>query len=276
MIDLHTHSTCSDGQLSPNALAALAIERDLHLFALTDHDTVDGIAAAQQACLGSKTRCIPGIELSVRWKKCDLHILGLNIDAQYPVLLSLIQRQKDCRIARAQEIAKQLLRIGVENAYERACQLAQDGVVTRPHFARLLIEDGLADSMQQAFSRYLVRGRIAYVPTVWATLEEVVTVIKDAGGKAAIAHPLKYKLTTTKLKELIREFKQFGGDALEVISGFIPYQAMIPLMHLCQQFDLQASSGSDYHGEEGNAISLGRQMRLPEGCVPVWHDWILE
>lgn len=276
MIDLHSHSTCSDGQLSPNALAALAIERQLRLFALTDHDTVDGVKIAQAACQGSNTQCIAGIELSVRWKKSDLHILGLDMSLDYPALWALIDRQKLCRISRAQEIAAQLLRIGVENAYEKACLLAGDAVVTRPHFATLLIQEGMANSMQQAFSRYLVRGRIAYVPTPWASLEEVVSTIKDAGGKAVIAHPLKYKLTATKLKELVREFKGLGGDALEVVSGFIPYPAIIPLVHLCQQFDLQASSGSDYHGELGNTISLGQQMRLPDGCVPVWRDWILE
>lgn len=276
MIDLHSHSTCSDGQLYPEALAHLAMSRGLRLFALTDHDTVDGVLAAQAACAGSETRCIAGIELSVRWKKSDLHILGLDIDIQSPALLALIARQKECRVLRAQQIAAQLLRIGVADAYERACVMAQDGVVTRPHFARLLVEEGMANSMQQAFSRYLVRGRIAYVPTVWASLQEAVTVIKDAGGKAVIAHPLKYKLTATRLKELAREFKNFGGDGLELISGFIPYPAMIPLLHLCQQLDLQASSGSDYHGEEGSTISLGQQMSLPEGCVPVWQDWILE
>ncbi len=272
MIDLHCHSHFSDGSLSPDMLLERALQEGIRVLALTDHDTIAGLAPLHEAARYADIKIINGIELSTRWKKHDIHILGLNISPEENSLRALIVQQNESRIHRAKKIAACLLDCGVQDAYQKACNLAGHERVGRPHFAQILVNEGLAIDMQAAFKRYLGRGHSAYVPTEWLSVAEAVDGIVQAGGQAVIAHPLKYKLTRSKLHTLVGEFKQAGGVAIEVVSGEMMVSQINELAGVCLRFDLLASSGSDFHHDKSR-IGLGRQHQLPVNCIPVWHQW---
>jgi predicted metal-dependent phosphoesterase TrpH len=274
MIDLHCHSHFSDGSLSPEAIVRKAVENQLHMLALTDHDTVAGLIDLHKAAQNQSLRIINGIELSTRWKKHDLHILGLNIDPEHDELLRLINQQNENRIARAKEISSRLTPFGVKNAYEKACAIAGHNRAGRPHFAQVIVSEGFAKDLQVAFKRYLGRGRPAYVSTPWLSVEQAVEGIVAAGGDAVLAHPLKYKLTRVKLHELIKSFKLVGGTGIEVVSGDMEKSQIIELGALCNRFGLLASTGSDFHGKGLSRVGLGQQQSLPMNCLPIWQHWI--
>ncbi len=276
MIDLHCHSHFSDGLLSPTDLLAKAVQAEIRLLALTDHDTIDGLALLHVAARGQPITIINGTELSVAWKKHDIHILGLNIDIEAPCLHAFINRQNESRINRALQISEKMAACGIKDAYRKACEIAGHNRVGRPHFAQLFINEGFVSEMQTAFKRYLGRGRPAYAPTCWPSINETVACIIEAKGHAVLAHPLKYALTSTKLQELVHAFKEAGGGALEVVSGEITRGAIEQLSLLCSRFKLDASTGSDYHGHKLSRISLGRQPQLPVNCTPIWHKWNIE
>lgn len=275
MIDLHCHSCFSDGALSPDALLDKAIDAKLSLLALTDHDTLSGLEALHHAACGRDIRIIDGTELSVRWKKYDIHVLGLNINRNNQALQALMEQQVESRIQRAHKISDCLMSFGVHDAYIKACAIAGHPRAGRPHFAQVLVQEGLVSDMAMAFKRYLGSNKPAFVPTEWVNLEDAVTTITQAGGVAAIAHPLKYNLTRTKLYALITDFKNAGGCGLEVVSGNMTIHQINELAGLCHRFDLLASTGSDYHSDDASYISLGQQRALPVNCKPIWHSWII-
>lgn len=272
--DLHCHSFFSDGLLSPEELLSKALESQLDLLALTDHDTVSGIERLCEAAKPYTIKIIHGVELSVRWKMHDIHILALNIDSLHPNMTALILKQNERRTTRAKEMAELLKLAGVDDGYQKACLLAGHERIGRPHLAQVLINEGIVNNMQAAFKRYLARGRLAYVPTYWSTIDEAVSVINAAGGHAVIAHPLKYKLTRSKLLELIEAFKLAGGQGLEIVSGESNVSQVGELAGLCLRFELLASTGSDYHNDNYSRIKLGRQMPLPLNCKPIWEEWV--
>ena len=273
MIDLHCHSYFSDGELSPADLLTKALDAKLSVLALTDHDTVSGLAPLQLAARAHDIKIINGIELSVRWKKYDIHIIGLNIQPDAPHLSSLIAQQNESRIARAQQIASRLLEYGIQDAYVKACELAGHERVGRPHFAQLLINEGLVGDMKSAFKRFLGYRCVAYVPTAWLDIDTAVGGIIKSGGQAVIAHPLKYALTRSKLHELIIAFKMAGGVSIEVISGEMNQAQVNEASDLCRRFELLASTGSDYHGDSMSRTALGQQRSLPVNCTPIWNQW---
>ena len=273
MIDLHCHSNCSDGVLSPNDLLAKAQGLGVTVLALTDHDTVAGLQQLLPLEPPYPMTLIPGIELSVRWKKHDLHILGLNIDISSQHLQALITRQTASRKQRALGIADKMALLGVENAYEKACQIAGHDRLARPHFAQVFLNEGMVSDLKKAFKRFLGRGKPAYVETAWVTMAEAIDVIHQAGGLAVIAHPLKYKLTRSKLHELVTDFKATAGDALEVVSGEMTQSEIQNIAGVSKRFGLLASSGSDYHADGRSRISLGQQRKLPVECTPIWDHW---
>lgn len=274
MIDLHCHSHFSDGAFSPDALLKRAMDAGVRVLALTDHDTVAGLHPLHEAARGKDITIINGIELSTRWKKHDIHILGLNITPDNPDLCALITQQNERRIARAKMIASCLADSGVKDAYQKACDIAGHSRVGRPHFAEVLVNEGLAVDVMAAFKRFLGRGCSAYVPTEWISIPEAVEGIVQAGGQAVVAHPLKYKLTRSKLHALIELFKEAGGCGMEVVSGEMTVSQMTDLVGICLRFDLKASTGSDYH-HELSRTGLGRQRSLPLNCTPIWHQWTI-
>jgi len=268
--DLHTHSTASDGTLTPTELVNRAHLAGIQTLALTDHDSVDGLAEAQQAALQQGIRVINGIELSATWNRRTLHIVGLNIDPTFPPLLEGIDKTRDIRNARGRKMAALLADKGIEGALEGAKKFANGHILSRTHFAHFLVENGHAKDTRQVFKRFLVRGKPGHVPGNWAPLEQAVGWIIDAGGIAVIAHPARYKLTRTKLFQLIAEFRGYGGTAMEVLSGSHSRQESDLMAVYTRENGLLASVGSDYHGPEKAWIELGRLPALPLRCEPVW------
>lgn len=272
MYDLHCHSHFSDGALSPDALLKTAIDAGVGVLALTDHDTVSGLSLLHEAARFSDVAIINGIELSTRWKKHDIHIVGLNIKPDHPDLCSIIEQQNARRVARAKAISLCLAEVGVQDSYQKASEIAGHDRVGRPHFAAVLVKEGVAIDATSAFKRFLGRGRCAYVQTEWIDIPEAVSAIVTAGGQAVLAHPLKYKLTRSKLHALIELFKNSGGVGIEVVSGEMTISQITEMAGVSVRFGLLASTGSDYHHHHSR-IRLGRQLQLPVNCTPIWHQW---
>lgn len=275
MIDLHCHSHFSDGLHSPEALATLASQQSLRVLALTDHDSIEGWAEMARFTAAQGIQFIPGIEFSTRWKKHDIHILGLRLQSCAD-LLAALEIQQARRKERALQIGDLLAQIGIQDAYQACCARDSASQIGRLHYARLLVERGLVQDQQSAFTRYLGRGKPAYVPTDWIGVDEAVAVIRAAGGVPVVAHPLKYGLTRTKLIELLKFFKEAGGMGMEVVSGIMQSHEIMAMATMARQLDLLASSGSDFHGKGLSRLSLGCQPPLPSGCKPVWQLWDIE
>ncbi|MCG7870953.1 MAG: PHP domain-containing protein [Candidatus Thiodiazotropha lotti] len=273
--DLHSHSTASDGTLSPRALVQRAAEAGVEVLALTDHDTTAGIDEASEAAQSCGLVLIPGVEVSVSWNRQTVHLVGLNVDPHDPNLNGGLQRLRDFREWRAEEIGRRLDKAGISGAYEGARSLAEGGLVSRTHFARFLVRSGIVEDERKVFKRFLVSGKPGHVPGAWASLEEAVGWIHAAGGQAVIAHPARYKMTRSKLRQLLKTFVALQGDGLEVVSGSHSRDDYINMAKHAKDFDLMASAGSDFHCPQNPWIELGRLPGLPEGCKPVWQNWNL-
>lgn len=273
-IDLHSHSTVSDGLLPPDALMLYAYERGVRLMALTDHDDVDGLlpAAAQARKIGMQF--INGVEISVTWNRRTLHIVGLRIDPEHTELRAGLQGIRDSRHNRARGMADSLAKVGITGSLEGAyAHATQDGIITRSHFARFLVEKGFAKSVGAVFKRFLVKGKPGYIEHRWASLEEAVGWINASGGTAVLAHPGRYDLGRTNMLTLLHEFREMGGKGIEVVTGSHTPEMVPHFARLAHQFDLLASAGSDYHGPGQSYFELGLLPDLPAMCTPVWHDW---
>jgi len=274
LIDLHSHTKASDGQLTPSELVQRAENRQVHVLAITDHDTVDGLAEAtayiQEKAL--KLTLINGIEVTTNWLNHEIHVVGVNIDPTHPALIALIATQKEKREARAQEMGRRLAKANIPNVYEGAKALAGDGAITRAHFARYMVELGVAPTFPKIFDKYLSRGNTGYVPHDWVDIAEAIEVIHAAGGQAILAHPNHYKLSNKWLRKLLISFKEEGGDAMEVAMGQQSPQMRQQLGLWSKEYDLMASQGSDFHFV-GRWRDLGKSLFLPENCQPIWHDW---
>ncbi len=272
VIDLHTHTTASDGALGPEELIALASACGVDTLAITDHDTTDSLLAAQVAALKHGIHMIPGVEISTRWSGHDIHVVGLGIDMDAPILSAGLNQQRQFRVNRGTLIAKKLEKYGVADALTQAQKIAGRESVGRPHFARHLIEVGLVKSFDEAFSKYLGAGKGAYVATEWASIEEAVQWIKGAGGLAVLAHPGRYRMTRTKLRALIKAFKVWGGEAMEVCTPNHTPQMIAYLARVSRDFGLLASQGSDFHSPDTLWTRLGQFPAMPIECKPVWHE----
>ena len=273
--DLHSHSQASDGTLTATALVQRAHAAGVDVLALTDHDSVDGLAEARCAAAELPLRLIPGVEVSVTWNGQTVHIVGLNLDPDNGRLCAGLTGLQTFRDWRAEEIGRRLHKAGIEGAYAGARRLASGRIVSRTHFAHFLVEQGRARSVRDVFKKFLVRNKPGYVSGDWAPLDQAVDWIRGAGGVAVVAHPARYGLTGNKLRRLLGEFKACGGGALEVVSGSHTADDVQRMAGLARSLDLKASRGSDYHGPENPWVELGRIAALPDGCVPVWDDWQL-
>jgi predicted metal-dependent phosphoesterase TrpH len=272
LADLHTHTNASDGQLSPAELLNNATAAGVDLLAVTDHDTIAGIAELSNHT-AANCRVIPGIELSTSWRKIGIHIVGLNIDLQNATLLAGIMQQQAAREQRSERIAAKLAGLGFANTLEGATRLAGRAVIGRPHFARHLVDTGEVKSMKDAFRKYLGPGKPGDIRDVWASMEDVIKWIQQAGGTAVLAHPAKYRLTNMKMEELTHDFHANGGDALEVISGKQDPTLTARLGKLANRTGLAASCGSDFHQPGQPWATLGHVAALPTDCTPVWDTW---
>lgn len=271
--DLHSHSTASDGTLSPSALVQRAAEHGVDVLALTDHDNTAGLAEAQRAADESGIQLVPGVEVSVSWNGAVVHVVGLGVDPDDTVLndgLAALRVQRDQRaIAMAESLAK----AGIPGALEGVRSLASGAVLSRTHFAQFLVDGGYAEDVRAVFKRYLVRGRPGFVAGEWATLEHALGWIRGSGGQAVVAHPARYKMTGTRLNRLLQEFKDLGGVAMEVVCGSYSKDDTLNMGQRAQRLGLLASVGSDFHDPRSPWVELGRLAALPVGVTPVWKDW---
>jgi predicted metal-dependent phosphoesterase TrpH len=273
--DLHSHSIASDGTLTPTALIDQAVTAGVTHLALTDHDTIAGLDEAQKAAAKQPITLIAGAELSAMWNGRTIHIVGLHLDIDSKVLQSGIRQQLEFRDWRGREIARRLeKKAAIPDAYKGALSHVHGNLVSRSHFARYLVEIGHAKDFNQAIRQYLLKGKPGYVKGEWASLESVVGWIRAANGIAVVAHPARYKLTATKLKALLGEFIEHGGEAIEVLSGSHTPSEVQAMTGHALRFNLLASAGSDYHGPENPWISLGRLPDMPSACTAVWDSEI--
>ncbi|MGG6174935.1 RNase RNM [Pantoea allii] len=271
LYDLHSHTRASDGLLSPQALVERAVDMRVGVLAITDHDTVAGISEAQQAVLNQQLpiKILAGVEISTLWENHEIHIVGLNIDIQHPVMTQFLAGQYTARLERAQRIAERLDKAQIPDALAGAQRLAEGGMITRGHFARYLVDLGKANNMAQVFKNYLARGKTGYVPPQWCTINQAIDAIHHSGGCAVLAHPGRYGLSAKWLKRLIASFSAAGGDAIEVAQCQQAPAERTQLAQYARDNNLAASQGSDFH-QPCPWIELGRKLWLPAAVEPVW------
>jgi hypothetical protein len=248
----------------------------VNVLAITDHDTVHGIQEAMdyQSAQKRSMQILSGVEISTSWHNFDIHILGLNVDHNDPQFLARLEQQSKERGRRAQQMSDKLAKVGIDNVFEQAKTLAGKGQVTRAHFARVLVERRVVKDFDAVFKKYLGKGKKAHVKPQWIDMAEAIMWIKDAGGKAVLAHPGHYDMTTKWLKRLVEEYADAGGDGMEVIHSHLTPERKKLLADIAAEHNLQASSGSDFH-YPNRWTELGKNLSLPEQLVPIWHDWSL-
>lgn len=272
-IDLHCHSNVSDGLLAPAAVVARAAANGVDVLALTDHDDVSGLQAAQAAAAEAGVTLINGVEISVTWGGQTVHIVGLRIDPAHPALAEGLHGIRLGRIERAQRMGHDLARAGIAGAYEGAYDCATNKqMVGRTHFARWLVDRGYVPDIRTAFKRFLTSGHPGYVEHEWTSLENAVGWIRASGGMAVVAHPGRYAFNARQLHLFLDAFRALGGAGIEVITGSHHPSEYEKFAELARAFGFKASRGADFHAP-GEGIDIGRLPALPYYCQPVWQDW---
>jgi len=268
--DLHNHSYYSDGVLSPSAVVALANEAGCDLFALTDHDTTDGLEEAIEAAAALPLNLVTGVEISAFWRNMTIHIVGLNVDTGCQELQAGLRYNQEQRAERAERIALGLRRAGIADAMVKTQELSKTSMLTRTHFAQMLIQEGYCKDMKSVFRRFLVGKKPGGTRVEWKEFDEVISWIHAAGGKAVLAHPFRYRMTNTKIKKMLLDFKEAGGDAMEVITATSTDDEISWSEQWASEFKLLSSCGSDYHGWPNQRIQMGRLAELPESSNEIW------
>ncbi len=246
--DFHSHTNYSDGVLSPSELVERAAARQVDLLAISDHDSVSGLAEAQQAIESNqfKLKLVNSIEISAQSDFGEIHIVGLNIDPQQVDLIRAIEKQQAARWTRAKRIAEKLDSLNVPGVFDYLQQNCRE-VVTRSHMARSLVDLGQVKDMQQAFKKYLGKKGRVKVASEWLEMSAAIKLIQNAGGLAVLAHPTRYPMSNRRLTYLIEEFSLAGGDGMEVSYPSLTPDKQIWLYQLLEKYNLLASAGSDFH-----------------------------
>ena len=269
--DLHCHSTVSDGTLAPEVLAARAKANGVELWALTDHDELGGQHRAMAAARAQGLPYLTGVEISVTFAGTTVHIVGLGMDPNDRALLDGLRTTRGGREQRAREMADGLAQVGIKGAFEGALRyVGNPDLISRSHFARHLVDSGVCKDIPEVFRKYLTEGRPGFVPHRWAALGDAVRWITGSGGIAVIAHPGRYKFTPTEEYALFTEFKQHGGQAVEVVTGAHSQAEYAKYAGFCTEFGLAASRGSDFHSPDESHTDLGKLPDLPGSVTPVW------
>ncbi|MFC0166508.1 3',5'-nucleoside bisphosphate phosphatase [Pseudoduganella danionis] len=273
-VDLHCHSNVSDGVLAPAAVAQTARKAGVDVWALTDHDEIDGVAEARAAAQALGMQFVSGVEISITWAKETVHIVGLQIDETHAGLCAGLAATRAGRDNRGRQIAAELAKAGIADAYEGALKfVGNPDLMSRTHFARYLVEQGVCANIPDVFKKYLSEGKPGYVPHRWATLEDAVGWIRAAGGIAVIAHPGRYKFNDMAQGVLFDEFKQLGGTAIEVVTGSHTPDQYPEYAELARRYGFLASRGTDFHAPGEARVDFALLPPLPAGVTPVWHDW---
>ena len=272
--DLHCHSTWSDGLCTPGAVVERAAGRGVDVLALTDHDELGGLPEARAAADERGITLINGVEVSVSWETHTIHVVGLRVDPAEPLLTEGLATVRQGRSERARRMADSLAAVGIRGAYEGALQyVTSERLISRTHFARFLVETGRAAEVKDVFKRYLTRGKPGYVPHQWASLPDALAWIRAAGGQAVVAHPGRYPLSPTAMRRLLGEFRDLGGEAIEVISASHNAAQADEFATYARTFGFAASAGSDWHGPGESWLDLGALPPLPSDLEPVWQRW---
>ena len=273
-VDLHCHSVISDGTLTPAAVVERAYAQGVEWLALTDHDEVAGLPVAISRAQELGMGFVPGVEISVTWANETVHILGLGINPDDPVLNQGLIRTRGGRDQRAQEMSQALSKAGITNAYEGALKYAGNpDLISRAHFARYLVEIGICDSVSEVFGRYLVEGKPGFVPHRWARLSDALGWIHQAGGVAVVAHPARYRLTALERGAFFDEFVELGGRGIEVMTSAHSPQEIAEYVLITRHYGLKASRGSDFHCPDESHTELGSLPPLPDAVEPIWAEW---
>lgn len=269
--DLHCHSRVSDGTLEPEALAERAHANGVDLWSLTDHDEIGGQQRALQTATQLKLAYLSGVEISVTFAGETVHIVGLGFDPHDPALQEGLAHTRGGRERRAQDMGADLARVGITGAYEGALKyVGNPELISRTHFARHLVEQGVCSDTNEVFRRFLTEGKPGFVTHRWAALGDAVHWITEAGGVAVIAHPGRYDFTATEEFALFSEFKAHGGLGVEVITGSHGQADFKKYTDMALEFELAASRGSDFHSPQESRIDLGQLPMLPNQLRPVW------
>ena len=269
--DLHCHSVVSDGTLTPEVLATRARGNGVDLWALTDHDEIGGVQRARVAAQAQGMAFLSGVEISVSFASETVHIVGLGFEDSDPRIAQGLAATRGGRDTRAMEMAEQLAQVGIAGAYEGALKyVGNPALISRTHFARFLVEAGVCKETSEVFRKYLTEGKPGFVPHRWANLGDAVQWITQAGGVAIIAHPARYRLTANEEFALFSEFKEHGGQGVEVVTGSHSVAEYATYAAMAREFGLAASRGSDFHGPDESHTDLGKLPALPSGLTPVW------
>jgi 3',5'-nucleoside bisphosphate phosphatase len=269
-VDLHNHSYFSDGVLSPSQLVGLANEAGCDLFSLTDHDTTGGVVEAQIEADRLGVKLLNGVEISAFWRNMTIHIVGLGVDINNDLLQTGLEYNQKLRKERAEKIALGLWRSGIKDALEKTQSLSKTEVLTRTHFAQMLIREGYCKDMKSVFRRYLTGKKPGGVRVEWKNIDEVINWIHSAGGKAIIAHPFRYQMTHTKIQNMLFDFKDVLGDGLEVVTATSTDEEVKLSNQWSDKYNLLSSSGSDFHGWPNQRIRIGGLRDLPNLDSAVW------
>lgn len=273
-VDLHMHSTASDGVLAPAALVARGQDHGVDLMALTDHDTLDGLEEAVTAAGDLGVSLLTGVEVSVTWGGVTLHLVGLGFDRTDPGLAGALRSMQVSRFERARQMDAALVASGLPPVMDAALGFAGNAnLIGRTHFARALVEAGICSGVQEVFDRFLTPGKPGYVAHEWASLRDAMGWIHAAGGTTVLAHPARYRLNDTAHWALMQDFMALGGRAIEVATGSHNQDDTRRYQRLSVDLGLRASRGSDFHSPKESRCDVGRAPPLPDGTLPVWADW---
>ena len=269
--DLHCHSVVSDGTLTPEVLAARAKANGVELWALTDHDEIGGQRRAAAAAAAQGLKYLTGTEISVTFAGETVHIVGLGFDDLDPRMQAGLRATRGGRGERALDIAAQLAKAGIPGAYEGALKfVGNPELISRTHFGRFLVEQGVCKDTSEVFRKYLTEGKPGFVAHRWASLGDAVRWITQTGGVAVVAHPARYKFTATEEYALFTEFKAHGGRAIEVVTGSHTPAEYVKYADMAKELGFAASRGSDFHSPDESHTDLGQLPYLPGGLTPVW------
>jgi len=281
-VDLHVHSTRSDGTLTPTQLVDYAMEKGLRAFALTDHDTADGIReatdyseqlktdAAGQISAKAVPTVIPGIELSTEYQGKDIHIVGLFIDYENPTFRKYLQDFVDSRTLRNEKMCALLQEAGFDISYEKLLEAFPNSVITRAHYAKYMLKQGYVKSIKEAFERYVGDRCPFFVPREKVTPVQAVELISEAGGLPILAHPILYHMSNARLDALVDELKNAGLVGIEAIYSTYSLGDERQIRDLARKYDLLISGGSDFHGANKPGLDLGTgygKLFIPESIL---------
>ncbi|NYT52840.1 MAG: PHP domain-containing protein [Candidatus Vesicomyosocius endoextente] len=273
VIDLHNHSYYSDGVLSPTEVVRLANKQNCDMVALTDHDTIDGLAEASFEANKLNLRFVFGTEISAIWNNMTIHILGLKINPNNKILQTGLKKHQQLREVRGEKIALSLEGIGIIGAMEKTKALTKTGIITRTHFAQMLIQEGICKNIKSVFKNFLTGNNPGSVNVQWAQFDEVIGWIRSAGGMAVLAHPFCYRITHTQIKDMMCDLAINGCTGIEVVTAMSSLDEIILVSQWSSELGLLESSGSDYHGWLNQRVQMGCLQDLPNYKQAIWKDW---